>query len=88
MPRFVPRIRKHKNKREGAPSNSDSNVVEIAPANEAGKDDTKKSTRDQLRPKQPSISSKKRKRLDKYIVRILVLGSSIQAFLIICRKTN
>lgn len=72
MPKFTPRQRKHKiNKREKhtAVVPQDTNVVELQPASKTEKEERRQELREELRAQQPKISSKKQKRLDKYIVR-------------------
>ncbi|KAL8992735.1 MAG: hypothetical protein Q9188_007509, partial [Gyalolechia gomerana] len=70
MAKFVPRDRKARRKRdrrahnEGAP---DSNVAEIIPTATSEKEKKKKEMKDSIRAQQPKMSSKKSKRLDKYI---------------------
>ncbi len=73
MPRFVPRQRKHKvrNRLEQARGNidvstgNDSNAAEILATTITEKEKKRQDMQ------QPKIPSKKQKRLDKYIVRIL-----------------
>ena len=80
MPKFVPRERKHKvRKRLETNGKSDRNghlasepnAVEILSSTSRGKEDRRKAMKDALRAQQPQMSSKKQKRLDKYIVCIL-----------------
>lgn len=73
MAPFVPRERKHRKrqkvKREGCAENgANSNALAILPASIEEKEKKKTAMRDALRAKQPRISSKRQKRLDKYIV--------------------
>ena len=73
MAPFVPRERKHRKrqkvKREGSAENgTTSNALEILPASIEEKQKKKIALRDALRAEQPRISSKRQKRLDKYIV--------------------
>lgn len=71
MAKLVPRDRKARRKRgrkindEKAP---DSNVAEIIPAAISEKEKEKKELKDSIRAQQPKMSSKKSKRLDRYIV--------------------
>ena len=71
MAPFVRRERKHRN-RDRKPAKSapqdDSNAVELLPADQAAKRLKFEQARDELRSQQPKFSSKKKKRLDKYIV--------------------
>ena len=79
MPKFVPRQRKHKvRKRQeqndgklGVPVSSDSNAAEILPVSFTEKEEKRRDMRNALREQQPKASSKKQKRLEKYIVRSL-----------------
>lgn len=71
MPSFKPRDRKHKHRRQdgkAAATPADTNAAEIVPASKAEKEAKRQQLRDQLRDQQPKMSSKKKKRLDKYIV--------------------
>jgi len=74
MPKFVPRQRKHKarerEKQNGGstPAVGDSNAVEILPASKAESEERRQKLKEELKAQQPKISSKKQKRLDKYIV--------------------
>ncbi|OJD16603.1 hypothetical protein AJ78_03243 [Emergomyces pasteurianus Ep9510] len=69
MPKFVPRQRKHKNKQKEnhTSSQQDTNVTELAPVPKSEREEKRRKLREELRAQQPSISSKKQKRLDKYI---------------------
>ena len=79
MPKFVPRQRKHKVRKRleldggnlGVPTNNESNAAEILPTNVAEKEKKRQDMKNALREQQPKVSSKKQKRLDKYIVRSL-----------------
>lgn len=79
MPNFVPRQRKHKVRKRleqsdrnvGIYNGSDSNVAEILPTAVTEREEKRQDTKKLLRAQQPNISSKKQKRLDKYIVRSL-----------------
>ncbi len=79
MPRFVPRQRKHKvlqrQKQDGGSTTAagDSNAAEIWPASKGEKEDRRRRLKEELRAQQPKMSSKKQKRLDKYIVRANLL---------------
>ena len=75
MPKFVPRQRKHKilqrQKPQGKHSrddSSDANAAEILPDATAQREKKKIEIKAALRREQPAMSSKKKKRLDKYIV--------------------
>jgi hypothetical protein len=73
MPAFKPRDRKHRHRRQdgkAAAIPADTNAAEIVPASKAEKEAKRQQLRDQLRDQQPKMSSKKKKRLDKYIVRV------------------
>ncbi|KIX96786.1 uncharacterized protein Z520_07506 [Fonsecaea multimorphosa CBS 102226] len=76
MPRFVPRQRKHKvlarQQAQAGPSLANapppqSNQEIIVPQSKAEREAKKQKLREELRAQQPHISSKKQKRLDKYI---------------------
>ena len=86
MPKFVARERKHKvRKRLEENGNgdrhghfaSDPNAVEILSSTSRGKEDKRKAMKDALRAQQPQMSSKKQKRLDKYIVCIIYASTEI-----------
>lgn len=76
MPRFVPRQRKHKVRKRleqdsgnvGLPNGNDSNAAEIFPGPVAETEKKRQDMRNILRAQHPKTSSKKQKRLDKYIV--------------------
>ena len=80
MPKFVPRQRKHKVRKRleqnasnsGVPISSDSNAAEILPVSVTEKEKKRQDLRNALREQQPKVSSKKQKRLEKYIVRSLL----------------
>ncbi|KAI9772909.1 MAG: putative ATP-dependent RNA helicase DHR1 [Geoglossum simile] len=67
MPKFVPRIRKHKKLQRRDRSQDDTNAAVVLPASEAEREEKRRRLREELRAQQPKISSKKQKRLDKYI---------------------
>jgi ATP-dependent RNA helicase DHX37/DHR1 len=76
MPRFVPRQRKHKVLARQHTSKTDptllspaqdSNAAIILPSDQAAKEEKKRKLKEELRAQQPHVSSKKQKRLDKYI---------------------
>jgi ATP-dependent RNA helicase DHX37/DHR1 len=72
MPKFTPRQRKNKHRQrenQSAATPVDTNAVEIVPVSKAEKEERRQKLREQLREQQPKMSSKKKKRLDKYIVR-------------------
>lgn len=75
MAKFVPRQRKHRvrdrQKRHNdtaASENEDTNATEIVPEAISEKEKRRRDLKAVLRAQQSSISSKKQKRLDKYIV--------------------
>ena len=85
MPQFVPRERKHKvRKRLEEYGNgggnghlaSDPNTLEILPS-ASKKEDRRQVMKDALRAQQPQMSSKKQKRLDKYIVCIVCVFAEV-----------
>jgi ATP-dependent RNA helicase DHX37/DHR1 len=71
MPRFVPRQRKHKARQRKAAQNDDGNVnsnqIQILPLSKEEREEKRRKLKQELRAGQPNISSKKQKRLDKYI---------------------
>ncbi|KAL4898577.1 P-loop containing nucleoside triphosphate hydrolase protein [Aspergillus ambiguus] len=68
MPKFVPRQRKQKNKqRDARAAPVDTNAAEIAPTSRNDKEARREKLREELRDQNPKGSSKKQKRLDKYI---------------------
>ncbi|KAL8734556.1 MAG: hypothetical protein Q9166_001456 [cf. Caloplaca sp. 2 TL-2023] len=70
MAKFVPRDRKKRRRRTEKSHNEeapDTNVVEVIPTPASEKEKKKKEIKDSIRAQQPSMSSKKSKRLDKYI---------------------
>ncbi|KAH0543373.1 hypothetical protein FGG08_002329 [Glutinoglossum americanum] len=67
MPKFVPRVRKHKTRQRENKNQDDTNVSVVLPLLEAEKEENRQKLREQLRAQQPKISSKKQKRLNKYI---------------------
>lgn len=71
MPRFIPRQRKHKvREREITQTNDaliNSNQIQILPQSKEEKKEKRRKLRAELRDGQSKISSKKQKRLDKYI---------------------
>ena len=86
MPKFVPRERKHKvrkrleeygNGSRDGHLRSDPNAVEILPSTSIEKEDRRKAMKDALRAKNPQMSSKKQKRLDKYIVCIIFVFTEV-----------
>lgn len=74
MAPFVPRQRKHRvrqrleNQNRSTKSEPNPNAIEILPDNE--REQKRKALRAELRGQQQKISSKKQKRLDKYIVNL------------------
>lgn len=75
MAPFVPRQRKHKARRRAEDTitgvKSDPKAVEILPAAQIKNEDKRKTLKHALRSERLKISSKKQKRLDKYIVGVL-----------------
>ncbi|SLM38857.1 deah-box rna helicase [Lasallia pustulata] len=72
MPKFVARQRKHKALRRTknerpSETRGDSNAVEILPLEKAQQEEKRRVLKAQMRAQQPKMSSKKQKRLDKYI---------------------
>jgi ATP-dependent RNA helicase DHX37/DHR1 len=85
MPKFKPRQRKHKQRRREEQSSSkrveDTNVTELLPESKAEREERREALREELRSQQPQVSSKKKKRLDKYIVCINQSVATINRFL-------
>ncbi|KAI2994624.1 hypothetical protein CBS147346_10331 [Aspergillus niger] len=68
MPKFVPRQRKQKHKqREATTAPVDTNVAELAPVSKDEKEAKRQKLKEELRAQHARVSSKKQKRLDKYI---------------------
>lgn len=73
MPPFVPRVRKQKLRRilQSKSTNSgkheNSNPLELESSSKS-KEESRQALKNELRSQQPVMSSKKKKRLDKYIV--------------------
>lgn len=91
MPKFTPRQRKHKiKKREKQPvvAPQDTNVVELLPVSKTEKEEKRQKLKEELRAQQPKISSKKQKRLDKYIVSSIRPTSQIPVLTSRNRKIN
>jgi ATP-dependent RNA helicase DHX37/DHR1 len=68
MSKFVPRQRKQKHRRQETTTPVDTNIVELAPVSKDEKEARRQKLRDELRDQHANVSSKKQKRLDKYIV--------------------
>jgi ATP-dependent RNA helicase DHX37/DHR1 len=68
MPKFVPRQRKQKHRRQEIGAPVDTNIAELAPVSKDEKEARRQKLRDELRDQHANVSSKKQKRLDKYIV--------------------
>ena len=70
MAPFQRRERKHRRRKDASrPAyDGDSNLVELLPAEQAARKRQREALRRELTSEQPKISSKKKKRLDKYIV--------------------
>lgn len=69
MPKFVPRQRKQKHRQKEPSAPVDTNVAELAPVSKDEKEARREKLREELRAQNSNVSSKKQKRLDKYIVR-------------------
>ncbi|KAJ5376435.1 ATP-dependent RNA helicase DHR1 [Penicillium cosmopolitanum] len=67
MPKFVPRQRKQKHRRQEPTDSVDTNAAELAPVSKDEKEARRQKLRDELRDQHTNVSSKKQKRLDKYI---------------------
>ena len=68
MPRFIPRQRKQKARDRRRGEVPDTNPRQILPETKTEKEAKRQKLRNELRAGQSSVSSKKQKRLDKYIV--------------------
>lgn len=95
MPKLVPRQRKHKarwrgeeNAEKGRAAEIDSNVTEILPAQRKEFEKLKAAERVKLKLAGVKVSSKKKKRLDKYIVRSLRVNCLITLLTLVARKQN
>lgn len=88
MPKFTPRPRKQKHRRQEAAAQVDTNVAELAPVSKDEKEARRQKLRDELRNQHSNVSSKKQKRLDKYIVRARPPIDPIFVSNVLCRKTN
>lgn len=69
MPKFTPRQRKQKHRRTESAAPVDTNVAELAPVSKDEKEARRQKLREELREQHSNVSSRKQKRLDKYIVR-------------------
>ena len=73
MPKFVPRQRKHKviarlqNEKQPTPHNDDTNIIEYVPPGKVEVEARKLELKEKLRNEGTKVSSKKAKRLEKYI---------------------
>jgi hypothetical protein len=74
MPKFVPRQRKQKHRRQEPTESIDTNAAELAPVSKDEKEARREKLREELRDQHTNVSSKKQKRLDKYIVRATAMG--------------
>lgn len=83
MPPFMPRQRKHKarqkaaNQKYGGATSGDSNVLEITSISVKQREEKRRLLKELLRAEQPKISSKRQKRLDKYIVSIYAMYAGV-----------
>ncbi|KAJ6151017.1 ATP-dependent RNA helicase DHR1 [Penicillium chermesinum] len=66
-PKFVPRQRKQKHRQKEQSAPVDTNVSELAPVSKDEKEARRQKLREELRGQNANVSSKKQKRLDKYI---------------------
>ncbi|KAJ6088379.1 ATP-dependent RNA helicase DHR1 [Penicillium sp. IBT 16267x] len=66
-PKFVPRLRKQKHRQQEPAQSVDTNVAELAPISKDEKEAKRQKLRAELRDQHTNVSSKKQKRLDKYI---------------------
>lgn len=76
MPKFVPRQRKQKHRQQAeSTAGIDTNAAEILPVSKSEKEAKRQKLKEELKSQNPTISSKKQKRLDKYIVRLLLCAA-------------
>lgn len=68
MPKFTPRQRKQKHRQREQTAPVDTNVAEIQPISKDEKEAKRQKLREELGQQHSNVSSKKKKRLDKYIV--------------------
>ena len=84
MPKFVPRQRKHKavaRRKGSSEAGPSANAVEILPIAQKEHHERKLALKEELlRDAQGKISGKKKKRLDKYIVRLRVACWASRSF--------
>ena len=88
MPKFTPRPRKQKHRRQEAAASVDTNVAELAPVSKDEKEARRQKLRDELRNQHSNVSSKKQQRLDKYIVRARPPIDPTTVSNVLRRKTN
>ncbi|KAJ5107727.1 ATP-dependent RNA helicase DHR1 [Penicillium angulare] len=67
MAKYTPRQRKQKHRRPEPAAPADTNAVELAPVSKDEKEARRQKLREELREQHSNVSSKKQKRLDKYI---------------------
>lgn len=79
MPKFVPRQRKQKHRRreDQNATSADTNFTEVSASSKSDKEARREKLRDELRSQHPTISAKKQKRLDKYIVCVVTGGRQL-----------
>ncbi|CAG7967631.1 unnamed protein product [Penicillium salamii] len=66
-PKFTPRLRKQRHRQNPAGESADTNAAQVEPVSKDEKEARRQKLQAELREQQPNMSSKKQKRLDKYI---------------------
>lgn len=67
-PKFTPRLRKQRHRQNPAGESADTNIAQLQPVSKDEKELRRQKLQEELRGQNPQMSSKKQKRLDKYIV--------------------
>jgi ATP-dependent RNA helicase DHX37/DHR1 len=67
-PKFTPRLRKQRHRQNPAGESADTNVAQLQPVSKDEKEARRQKLQSELRRQHTNVSSKKQKRLDKYIV--------------------
>ena len=67
--KFTPRLRKQRHRQNPAGESADTNVAQLEPVSKDEKEARRQKLQSELQGQHTHISSKKQKRLDKYIVR-------------------
>lgn len=67
-PKFTPRLRKQRHRQNPAGESADTNAAQLEPVSKDEKEARRQKLQSELREQHTNMSSKKQKRLDKYIV--------------------